>query len=161
MVADILLWVSAVTLVLIGLAGTLVPVLPGTPLVCVGLVLAAWIDRFGKVGWMPLVVIGVLAAISLVIDFYTTARGAQKAGATKLALIGAAVGMTIGLFFGLPGLIAGPFLGAAAGQLIGGGGLAAAGKVGLGTWTGIIAGSIAKLAIGVVMVVIFAVAYFV
>src|SRR4028118_549217 len=111
----VLLWVLAVLLVLVGIAGTILPALPGAPLVGIGLVLAAWADRFEKVGWFPLVVIGVLTILTLVVDFLATMMGAKRVGASGLALFGAALGTVSGLFFGLPGVILGPFVGAVLG----------------------------------------------
>lgn len=154
-----LLWVAAVALILIGLAGTVLPALPGTPLVFVGLLLAAWADGFTKVGWFPLVLLALLTAASLAIDFFASSLGAKKVGASRLAIAGSVLGGLIGFFFGLPGLFLGPFLGAALGEYISLRSLRRAGKVGLATWLGILFGTAAKIALAFTMLGLFIFAY--
>lgn len=158
---DPALWLLALLLVLAGLAGAVLPAVPGAPLVFGGLLLAAWIDGFAKVGWFPLVVIGLLAALTFVVDLGATALGARRVGASPLALVGAAVGTVAGLFFGFVGVLVGPFAGAALGEYAARRDLRQAGKVGLGTWLGIVLGSAAKIALLLAMVGVFAVAWLV
>lgn len=157
----VLLWVLAVILVLVGIAGTILPALPGAPLVGIGLVLAAWADRFEKVGWFPLVVIGILTVLTLVVDFLATMMGAKRVGASGLALFGAALGTVAGLFFGLPGVILGPFVGAVVGEYLARRNHEQAVKVGVGTWIGLLLGTAGKLALIFMMIGVFAFAYFV
>ncbi|MEP7011503.1 MAG: DUF456 family protein [Acidobacteriota bacterium] len=154
-----LLWVAAVALILVGLAGTVLPALPGTPLVFVGLLLAAWADGFTKVGWFPLVLLALLTAASLAVDFFASSLGAKKVGASRLAIAGSVVGGLVGFFFGLPGLFLGPFLGAALGEYISLRNLKQAGKVGLATWLGILFGTAAKIALAFTMLGLFIFAY--
>jgi uncharacterized protein YqgC (DUF456 family) len=156
----VLLWILAVILVLVGIAGTILPALPGAPLVGIGLVLAAWADRFEKVGWFPLVIIGVLTVLTLVVDFLATMLGAKRVGASGLALFGAAVGTVAGLFFGLPGVILGPFVGAVVGEYLARRNHEQAVKVGVGTWIGLLLGTAGKLALIFMMIGIFSFAYF-
>ncbi|MBP1621543.1 MAG: hypothetical protein H6Q02_2310 [Acidobacteria bacterium] len=151
------LWVLVVLLVVLGIAGTVLPALPGVPLVFAGLLLAAWIDGFA--GWLPLVVLGLLTALSFVVDLAASALGAKRVGATKLAVVGALLGTVVGLFLGLPGLILGPFVGAVAGELISNRDISRAGKVGLGTWIGMVFGTAAKLALAFSMLGIFVAAW--
>lgn len=153
---DVLLWIAAGALVIVGLAGTLLPLLPGVPLVFLGLLLGAWIDGFAKVGPWPLLLCGALAAGALAVDFFASVEGARRFGAGRLAVIGAGAGLAVGLFFGWPGMVAGPFAGAAVGQIAGGGSLKSAGRAGLGTLAGLVLGGIAKLVLALVMVVVFA-----
>ncbi len=108
---DAALWILALLLVLAGIAGAVLPVIPGAPLVFGGLLLAAFVDHFEKVGWFPLVVIGFLMVLTFVVDVVATSLGAKKAGASPLALVGAGVGTVAGLFFGFVGVIVGPFAG--------------------------------------------------
>jgi len=108
----------AVVLVVIGLFGTVLPAIPGVVLIFAGLALAAWADGFAHVGPAALVIIGVMAALSFVVDFLASLLGAKRLGASPLALGGATVGGIAGLFLGLPGLILGPFVGAALGEYI-------------------------------------------
>lgn len=158
---DAALWVLALLLVLAGIAGAVLPAVPGAPLVFGGLLLGAWIDGFAKVGWFPLVVIGLLAALTFVVDLGATALGAKRVGASPLALVGAAVGTVAGLFFGFVGVVVGPFVGAALGEYAARRDLRQAGRVGLGTWLGIVLGSAAKIALLLAMVGVFAVAWLV
>ena len=147
-------------LVLVGIAGIILPALPGVPLVFVGLLLAAWGDGFNRVGWLPLVVLGVLTVISIVVDVISTIAGAKKVGASKLALIGSAIGTVAGLFFMPIGLFVGPFIGALAGEYMHGRQLGQATKVGFGTWLGIVLGVALKLGLAITMVGVFALAWF-
>jgi uncharacterized protein YqgC (DUF456 family) len=158
-VPDAVLWVLALLLVLAGIAGAVLPALPGAPLVFGGLLLAAWIDGFAKVGWFPLSLIGVLAALTFVVDLTATALGAKKVGASPFALVGAGIGTVAGLFFGLVGVLVGPFVGAVVGEYVARRDLRQAGKVGLGTWLGIVLGGAAKIALLLGMVGVFAVAW--
>lgn len=147
-------------LVIVGLAGIILPALPGVPLVFVGLLVAAWTEGFERVGWLPLVVLGVLTLISVVIDVLSTVIGAQKVGASKLALLGAAIGTVVGLFFMPIGLFVGPFAGALVGEYVHGRQLGQATKVGIGTWLGIVLGVALKLGLAMAMIGLFAAAWF-
>ncbi len=156
-----LLWILALVLVGAGVAGTVLPFLPGVPLVFAGLLLAAWAGGFQAVGWPVLAVLGVLTILSFIVEAVASSLGARRAGATRLAVIGAALGTLVGVFFGLPGLLLGPFVGAALGQLLARGDVVDAGRVGAGAWIGFLVGSAAKLGLALLMVMIFAVAWFV
>jgi uncharacterized protein YqgC (DUF456 family) len=150
----------AALLVIAGLVGTVLPVLPGVLLVFGGLFLSAWADDFSRVGYVALGVIGALGLLSFAADFFASVLGAKRAGASPLALFGAAVGGFAGVFLGIPGILLGPFLGAALGEYLARGELRQAGKVGFGTWFGLLVAAIAKVVIAVAMVTTFAVAYF-
>ena len=92
-----LLWALAGVLVLIGFAGTILPALPGVPLVFSGLFLAAYLGNFEKIGVVTLTILGLLAALALVADFAATLLGAKRAGASKLALLGAGIARRLGI----------------------------------------------------------------
>jgi uncharacterized protein YqgC (DUF456 family) len=158
---EILLWTLSALLIAAGMAGTVLPLLPGVPLVFAGLLLAAWIGGFQQVGWPVLAVLGVLTMLSLVVDAAAASLGAKRVGASRAAILGAAVGTLVGVLFGLPGLLIGPFAGAAAGQFLARGDLADAGRAGLAAWIGFLLGSLAKLALAATMLVIFLVAWLV
>ena len=114
-----LLYALAVLLVLIGLIGVVLPALPGLPFVFAGMLLAAWADGFREIGWVTLVILGLMTAVSFVVDFWATAHGAKRWGASKYAVWGAVLGTFAGLFIMPPlGLFVGPFLGALIGELI-------------------------------------------
>ncbi|HSJ95430.1 MAG TPA: DUF456 domain-containing protein [Myxococcota bacterium] len=159
MSVEVLWWVLALLLVGIGIAGSVLPALPGVPLVFAGLLLAAWAGGFEQVGAFPLVVLGVLTLLSFVIDMAATAMGAKRVGATKLAVAGAALGTFAGIFLGLPGLILGPFVGAVAGELMSHGQVQQATRAGVATWMGLLFGTLAKLALVFTMLGLFALAY--
>lgn len=158
---DVLLWILAAVLVLVGLAGSVLPALPGVPLVFTGLFIAAWAGEFARVSWPTLLLLGLLTLLSFVIDFTATALGAKRVGATRLAIIGALLGTLAGVFLGLPGLIIGPFLGAVIGELLSHGQVQQATRAGLATWMGLLFGTLAKLALVFTMLGVFAAAYFV
>ena len=154
------MWVVAALLIVAGMAGTVLPALPGIPLVFAGLVVGAWADDFERVGWLTLSVLGVLALASLAIDFAATAMGAKRVGATRQAIVGAAVGTLAGLFFGIPGLIVGPFVGAVAGEILSHGEWRRATSAGVGTWVGLLFGTLAKIALAFAMLGVFVFAFF-
>ena len=154
------MWVVAALLIVAGLAGTVLPALPGIPLVFAGLVLGAWADDFERVGWVTLSVLGLLALASLAIDFAATAMGAKRVGATRKAIIGAALGALLGVFLGIPGLIVGPFIGAVAGELLSHGEWRRATSAGVGTWVGLLFGTLAKIALAFAMLGVFVFAFF-
>ena len=160
MEGSILPWVIAAIMVVAGVAGAVLPGLPGVPLVYAGLLVAAWADDFQRVGWVVLVLLGVLTVLSFVIDFLAAALGAKRVGATRLAVIGACIGTFAGLLFGLPGLVLGPFVGAVIGELISHGRVEQAGKAGFATWIGLLFGTLAKLALVFTMIGVFAAAWF-
>jgi len=105
-----LLWVSCVALIALGLAGTVLPVLPGTVLMWAGIFPGAWIDDFSRVSVATVVVISVLGVLAWGLDDVAGLMGAKKAGASKQALMGAAVGTVLGLFMGLVGVFAAALL---------------------------------------------------
>ena len=144
------------TLIIAGIAGTVVPMLPGVPLVFAGMLLAAWADHFQHVGAVTLTFLGVLCALALLIDFVASMLGARRVGASSRALWGASLGTLTGLFFGLPGLLLGPFVGAALGELSAGRELSHATRVGVGTWLGLLFGTLAKIALCFTMLGVFA-----
>jgi uncharacterized protein YqgC (DUF456 family) len=149
--ADILLWVIAGLLVLIGLAGVVLPALPGIPLVFGGLLMAAWLDGFERIGGVTLAVLGALAVLAWLIDFAASVIGAQRVGASPLALIGAALGTVVGLFGGLIGLLFAPLAGAAIGEFIARRDAFQAARVGIATWLGMLLAAVAKVAIAFMM----------
>jgi uncharacterized protein len=146
-------------LVVIGIIGTVMPALPGAPVVFVGLLIAAWAEGFQKVGWFTLSVLAVLTLLSFVVEFFASAMGAKRVGASWAALFCAAAGAIVGLFFGLPGFILGPFVGAVAGEYAARRNWRQASRVGLGTWIGMLLGIAGKLTLVFTMVGIFLTAY--
>ena len=152
-------FILSALLIVVGIAGTVVPILPGVPLVFGGMWLAAWADQYRHVGTWTLVILGVLSALALLIDFVASLVGARRVGASGRAIWGASIGMVVGIFFALPGLLLGPFLGALAGELSSGSGMRHATRVGIGTWIGLLFGTLAKIALCFTMLGVFAFAY--
>ncbi|MBN8885499.1 MAG: DUF456 family protein [Rudaea sp.] len=157
--AQVLYFVLSAVLILAGLAGTIVPALPGVPLVFAGMLLAAWADHFEHVGTVTLIVLGVLCLLAIAIDFVAGLLGAKRVGASAWAIWGAMIGTVVGLFFNLPGLVFGPFLGAVVGELLVGSHLGRATHVGIGTWLGLLFGTLAKIALCFAMLGIFALSF--
>lgn len=151
----VLLWVLAGILMLIGLAGTLLPLLPGIPLMLIGMLVAAWAEDFTRIGWVTLVILGVLMALSFVVEFVAAALGVKRVGASRQAVTGAALGTLLGFFFGFAGLLLGPFIGAVAGELLARRDASAALNAGIGAWVGFVLGAVAKLAVAFTMLGVF------
>jgi len=156
--------ILAVVLVIVGIAGTILPALPGIPLVFGGLLLAAWADGFRHVGGWTLGLLALLTLASFAIDLLATAMGAKRVGASRLALLGATIGAIVGVFFSFVGILVGPFVGAVLGELahrrrMAGSDVGHAARVGLGTWTGLLLGTVLKLVVAFAMVGLFAVVW--
>ena len=154
-IAPVALWVLSALLILVGLAGPVLPALPGTALVLGGIVLGAWIDDFTRVGAATLAVIAVLAVLSWVLEYVAGLLGAQRAGASRQALAGAAIGTVAGLLMGLVGVLFMPLVGAAVGEYLARREHRRALHVGLATWLGLLAGLLAKVVLAFVMVGVF------
>lgn len=155
---DTLLWLLSAALIVVGVAGTVLPALPGTLFVLAGIVLGAWIDDFSRVGWGAVAAVSVLAVAAWVLDYVAALLGAQRVGASRQAVIGAMLGTVAGLFMGLVGVLFMPLVGAAAGEYMARRDERRAVQVGVATWLGIMAGLLAKVVIAFIMIGIFLVA---
>src|SRR5688572_26128107 len=137
---------------LIGLVGSVVPGLPGSPVVLV----AAIAHRlyFGATGASNLVlfILAGLMTASIALDLVATALGAKKFGATWRGAVGAVIGGIVGLFFALPGIILGPFLGATLFEMLGDKEFKEAMRAGAGAVIGLLLGVVGKFAICVIMI---------
>jgi uncharacterized protein YqgC (DUF456 family) len=158
---DTLLWLLSISLILIGFAGIVLPALPGTLLVLAGIVLGAWIDDFTRVGWVALAAVAVLALLAWLMDYVAAMLGAKRAGASRQAIVGAALGTVAGIFMGLVGVLFMPLVGAAAGEYLARRQHGQALRVGVATWLGLLAGMLAKFVLAFMMVGIFAFALWV
>ena len=148
--------VIAAILIAVGLAGAVVPLLPGIPLIFGGLWMLAAVDHYRHVGGGWLIAIACIALLGLALDFAAAALGAKRIGASPQAVSGALIGTIVGIFLGIPGLIFGPFVGALLGELAAGRGLERSAHVGFAAWIGLIFGTVAKVATSIMMVVLFA-----
>ncbi len=155
---DVLWWILSILLIVLGLAGTLLPALPGTAFVLAGIVLGAWIDHFTRVGWAALAMVTVMAIAAWILDHVAALLGARRAGASRLAVLGAAIGTVAGLFMGLVGVLFMPLWGAALGGWLARRDAGGAMHVGMATWMGLMVGLIAKVVLAFMMIGVFLVA---
>lgn len=160
MYIDILLWLLAIILVLAGLVGLVFPALPGALLLFAGLFTAAWAEGFLHVGSTTLIVLGVMTILTYAVDFLASAFGAKRFGASHRAIIGATLGAIVGIFFGIPGILLGPFIGAVLGEFSNRPDLKAAGRAGIGATLGLALGVAAKLTLAFAMLGIFVIVRF-
>ena len=151
-----LLDVIAGLLVATGLADVILPGVPGIPLIFAGIWLIASVDQYRHLGSWWLLGIAAVGIVGLTLDLLAGAFGAKRVGASARAVTGALVGTAIGLLFGLPGIVLGPFLGAVVGELAAGNSVLRSMHVGLGTWVGLLFGTIVKLVASVTMVALLA-----
>jgi len=166
-----LAWAGVVVLIVVGIAGTVLPVLPGTVLVIAGIVWGAWLDGFTRVPVWVVVVCAVLGALAFATDYVAAAMGAKQVRASAWAVTGAAIGTVAGIFTGFIGLLFMPLVGAMAGEWFAQRQKTAvhvvddaqhhtrALKVGVATWIGMMIGTAVKLALTFVMVGAFLTAY--
>jgi uncharacterized protein len=151
----VILWIVAIALIVVGVAGTVLPAVPGAILVFGGIALAAWIDDFARIpGWL-LLLFAALTVMAWAVDYVASAVGAKRAGASWQAIVGAAIGTVAGIFSGLWGLLFMPLVGAAIGEYLVRRDMRRAGKVGIATWIGLLLGTVAKVAIVLTMVGMF------
>lgn len=158
MTTDIILWVVSVLLMATGLLGTVLPALPGVALVFLGIWLGAWIGDFQQVSGLTVGILAALALLAWALDYVAALLGARGAGASRQALVGAALGTVVGIFMGLVGVLFMPFIGAVAGEYLARGSHRDSVKVGVATWLGLMAGLLAKVVIAFMMIGIFVVA---
>jgi uncharacterized protein YqgC (DUF456 family) len=154
-----LLYVIAAALIAVGLAGAVLPLLPGIPLIFAGIWLVSGVDGYHHVGPWWLLGIASVGAVGLLIDLLAGAIGVKRLGASHRAVWGALLGTIVGIFFGLPGLLIGPFLGAVLGELSAGNSVLRSTHVGVSAWVGLVFGTIIKLVASLVMVALFGAAW--
>lgn len=152
---EISLYVLAAALMVAGLAGSILPALPGIPAIFGGIWLAAAVDDYRHLGAWWLVAIALLGTFGVVVDFLAGTLGAKRVGASRSALWGATIGTVVGMFFGIPGLVLGPFVGALAGELLAGNSVLRSTHVGVGTWLGLLFGTLIKLVVSCMMLGLF------
>jgi len=145
----------AMIVMFVGLAGSILPGLPSTPIVLAAAIAHRLYFKETGPGNIVMILLVLMVALSLVMDYLATMYGAKKMGATKRGVVGAMVGALVGIFFNLPGLILGPFIGAFAFELSGGRETRDAAKAGAGATLGLFAGALGKLACCVAMMSLF------
>jgi uncharacterized protein YqgC (DUF456 family) len=150
------LWVVVIVLMAAGLAGSVLPVLPGPPLIVAGALVHAIATDFRPVGGGRLALLVALAVASYALEYGVTALGARRLGGSRWAVIGAVAGGIVGLVLGPLGLVIGPLIGAVAAELLATGELRQSVRSGVGAVLGAVAGVVMKLAVSVAMVGLFA-----
>ena len=153
MMTALLIFLSLL-LLLLGVAGTGFPALPGLPFMFAGAWLLAYSSDYQIIGSFSLLVLFLIAALGMAMDFVAGIFGAKYTGASSEALWGAFIGSIAGLFMGLAGLVLGPLLGAAIGEFLDKKNIWLAGKVGIGTLIGFIVGTVAKIGSAIVILLI-------
>lgn len=152
---SVILWIIGAICTAAGLAGLLLPIVPGAPLLFLGLLLGAWAEEFRYIGVGTLLVLAGMAALTYVVEFAASMLRVKKYGGSRRAMAGAVLGGIAGLFLGIPGILLGPFVGAVIGELSLQRSLDQAGRAGFGTVVGLAVGLAGKLAIGIAMIGLF------
>lgn len=149
-------FVLTLLVMLVGTIGTVLPVLPGPPvLVVAALVHKLWFGDQGTAWWVIAVLV-VTMLFAILLDYLAIVVGAKKLGATWRGVTGAILSGLLGLFFGLPGILLGPFVGAVLGETLGGRNWKKSSKAGLGAMIGLLAGAVGKMACCIAMMGMFA-----
>ncbi|MEA5115954.1 MAG: DUF456 domain-containing protein [Geobacteraceae bacterium] len=152
---SMILWIFGAILTVTGLSGLLLPIVPGAPVLFLGLLLGAWAENFQYIGLWTLLVLAAMAMLTYAVEFAASALGVKKYGGSKRAMVGAVLGGIAGLFLGIPGILFGPFVGAVIGELSMQRSLDEAGRAGFGTVVGLAIGLAGKFAIGIAMIGLF------
>jgi uncharacterized protein len=150
-----------VLLILVGVAGLVLPMVPGTALIAAGAVTVAAADGFVRVGWISVALIVALALFSIVADLLASLAGARRGGASKWGMAGAILGLLLGLPFGVLGVLLGPAIGAVTLEWLKDPDLKRASRAGAGAFIGFIIGNAIKFAAAFAMIGILLIAYFV
>jgi uncharacterized protein len=147
---DIFLAVLGTICIVVGILGSLLPVLPGPPISYAGILLLHF-SRYAQYGSRFLILFGALTAIVAVLDYVVPVWGTKKFGGSKYGIWGATIGVLIGRFFGPLGIIVGPFLGAVLGEIIYGKKSNEAFRAGFGSFIGFVTGTLMKMVLSVIM----------
>ena len=153
-----LIWAVTGLLLLIGLLGSVVPSMPGLPIIFGAILLFAFLTDFTSVGVGFVVATGAITALMQVLDYLAGAWGVKKLGGTGWGIAGSLIGSILGFIFAgaFVGMFLGAFGGAFLGELLGAGQrLSASFKIGLGSILGLLAGTLIRIVVAVAMVVTF------
>ncbi len=152
----VLVFIGTLLIMLVGLAGVILPVIPGVPIIWLGAFLYGLFTGFEEINWNVLGVFAILTGFTMVLDYVANLYGAKKMGATRWGILGALFGMLVGLFAGgLIGLLIGSFVGAVLGEVLAGKAGSQALKAGIGTFLGFLGGTLIKFIVGCIMIGIF------
>lgn len=148
-------------LMVAGIVGVFVLVIPGIPLAWLGLFIYAIGTGFERISLVTIIVLFILMALIMLLDFLAPMLGAKKYRASKWGIIGAFIGLIAGIvFFGFWGIIVGPFIGAFAVELLVRGQPRIALKSAFGTLVGFVAGTLLKVILILIMVGLFIASWF-
>lgn len=152
---SLILWIISAIFTVTGLSGLALPIMPGAPILFLGLLFGAWAEDFHYIGVWTLLILGGMAALTYVVEFAASILGVKKFGGSRRAMTGAVLGGIVGVFLGIPGILLGPFVGAVIGELSLQRSLDQASRAGFGTVVGLAIGVAGKLAIGIAMIGLF------
>ncbi|HEX3012383.1 MAG TPA: DUF456 domain-containing protein [Syntrophomonadaceae bacterium] len=153
---DVLIIIIVIALLLTGIAGTVIPFIPGVPLVFIGIAAYGWYEGFHLITPKYLAVIASLTVLSMIMDYVSSLLGAKFFGSSKKGTLGALIGTFLGLFFFPPlGIFVGPLAGAVIGEILAGSDVNKAFKVGLGTAAGLFSGMIFNLVLVIGIIISF------
>ena len=148
--SDYILLILGIILMIIGIIGCLVPVLPGPPLSFLGLFLLH-LTRFAQFSAPTLITLGIVTVLVTILDYIVPVWGTKRFGGSKYGTRGATVGLIVGFFLGPLGIILGPLIGAFVGEMIFKDDMSYAFKAGFGSLLGFLTGIGLKLAASFVM----------
>jgi uncharacterized protein YqgC (DUF456 family) len=154
----VLLYVLGTLALAVGLAGVVLPAVPGSALLVAGALLVGWAEGFTRVSGWTVGVCALLGAAIAGVDVAAGVLGARAFGASRWAAIGAGIGLLVGLFLGLPGIILGPVVGAIAFEYAREPSFDRALRAGAGAFVGFVLGSAVKVALSFVLIGVLAVA---
>jgi len=152
---EILLFVAVLIIMIIGLAGVILPVLPGIPLIFGAAVLYGILTRFEEINLHLILIFAGMTAFGLIVDYLANYLSVRRMGGGKAGAIGAVVGLMVGIWFGLVWIIILPFLLAVAFELIAGKEGRQALTAGFGAFVGLLFGGLTRFIIGCVMIGLF------
>ncbi len=156
MTSSVFLLVVVFLLILVGIAGTIVPLIPGIPLIFISIAAYGWYEGFQQITPKYLVIIGTVTVLSVIVDYLSTSIGAKYAGSSKKGIWGAFIGTFVGAIFFPPlGILLGPWLGAFIGEYIELQDANAAAKTGFGTVLGLFSGIIFNLILALIILISF------
>lgn len=141
--------VTAILVMLVGVAGTFVPALPGLPLIWLAMLGYGFVEGFQEITWPFLIIALLVVILAQVAEYYSRALGARKFGASRAGTWGAVIGSLVGLFFMPIGLVVGPFLGALVAELIAGRQTHEALKAGIGGLVGVLGSMVVNIILAV------------
>ena len=152
----VLLFIGTLLIMSVGLAGVILPVLPGVPMIWLGAFLYGLFTGFEEINWNVLGIFAIMTGFTIILDYVANLYGAKRMGATRWGILGALFGMLVGLFTaGLIGLLIGSFVGAVLGEILSGKTQSQALRAGIGTFLGFLGGTLIKFIVGSIMIGIF------